>query len=390
MARTYSHRLTPRTTLGVGISAPGVYHWHDAPRDYDDFTRMYSRWLDGPVYPSAFASDEERTREHTLNWRVFGSAEPTLADLERVGWQPAQHPGPLGLWQVRSLDMTGIPAEIAEDGALLNGLLYAARDAARRRTRDFADVRLPAGLDPRRWPKLLDALRPDAMRERTRSEIWARNCITDTGATAMLKNTWNNAGSAVAIFDHLVIAYGNQGYALLTTAITNGATGVVSLACAGGIQVAAVRAETYSATAGGGVIVSYGTANAEGYSPTGTNAQGATAIAVTSQTAAAAHAINDYITENPKVADNPSSVSNSTDSGALSSGAFSFSGAGAGNRQVAIAFTFPTSSPAGAYTDAYTSNAGTIAAGTTASHLIVPPQTINSTTSLSFTATEKC
>jgi hypothetical protein len=36
--------------------------------------------------------------------------------------------------------------------------------------------------------------------------IWARNVITDNGATAALKNTWNNAGSAISIFNQIAVA----------------------------------------------------------------------------------------------------------------------------------------------------------------------------------------
>ena len=369
MTRTlFDHRLTARTTLGVGIALPVVYAFTDAPKDYDDFCALYARWLTGPVYPDAFASAEQRRAEHALNWRVFGAAEPTLAALDRLGWRPNQHQGPLGLWDVKRLDVTGIPDGLAQE-----------------RLDDFLHGRIsPAELRTRYGTK---RMRAEELAERTLSEVWCRNIVTDNGATSLLKNLWNNAGSAVAIMNHLVIAFGNQAYAVQTGAAINNASGAqTSIACSGGVQAAAFGNSV-------SITWSYGTTNAETWT-TGSSApgnQGATSITVVSQTTVSGHthSAGDFVVNIPLTSDNPASVSNSADSGALPGGDFTFSGTGAGNRQVQIQFTFSTSTAAGAYTESYTSNAGTIASNSTANHLIFPPQTINSTTSLQLTITEK-
>ena len=373
-----SHALTPSTTLGVGISAPGVYSFHEMPKDYTDFTQMYSRWLAGPTKITPAMSLAEQRAERALNYRVFGKAEPTLSDLERQGWYPNQHPGPLGLWNVQRIDFTGIPE--AADSTLLNQ----ARQAAQQVAAGITDVKLPKSWSQR----IFDALRPEALRERTLSEVWARNVITDNGATAMLKNTWNSAGSTVTIMDYLQIAYGNQAYAVQTgSAITNGSGAQTSIACSGGVQAANFGASV-------SITWSYGTSSAETCT-TGTGTPGnvgATSITITSHTTTSGntHSAGDFIVNQPTTSDNPSSLSNSASSGALSSGAFTFSGSGAGNRQVAIAYTYATSTTAGAYTECYTCNASSVASNSTASHLIFPPQTINSSTSLALTVTEKC
>lgn len=393
MSRVYDHRFSARTTLGVGIAAPVVYAFADQPANYDDFCRMYARWQEGPVVPGSWEAQEVRQREHTLNWRVFGSAAPSLAQLDALGWYPSPRQ-PLGLWRIASVDMSGLPAWVKEDGGLLNALLQTAKAAMVQMgervyssTLALADVSLPQGVHPREWGKLLRMLRPEAMAERVLAEIWARNVVTDNGATALLKNLWNSAGSTVAIMNHLVIAQLNQAYAIQTGAAINNASGAqTSITVGGGVQ-----ATNFPVS--GPITWSYGTTNAETWT-TGSSAPGnlgATSITVVSQTTVSGHthSAGDYVVNNPSTSDNPASVSNSADSGALPGGDFTFSGTGAGNRQVQIQFTFSTSTAAGSYTEAYLSNAGTIASNSTSVHLIFPPQVINSNTSAQFTITEK-
>jgi hypothetical protein len=210
--------------------------------------------------------------------------------------------------------------------------------------------------------------------------IWAKNVITDTGSTAMLKNTWNNAGSAVSIFNQVAVA-AQAGSTTLTTALTNGQTGVVSLA------VASLPAAIAS---GSSITIGYGTGTTQVVTTSALANSGATSISVTSFTANAAYAIGSNVVPNPNVSDNPSSVTGAQYSGALAGGAFTFSGTGAGNRQVIIAYTFAAGGfTAGNYTEAYTCNVNPIVAGSTASHLITTPMPLNASTSLTITVTEK-
>lgn len=210
--------------------------------------------------------------------------------------------------------------------------------------------------------------------------IWTKNVITDNGATAMLKNTWNNTGSTISIFNQIAVA-AQAGSTTLTTALTNGQSGVTSLA------VAALPASIPSGTT---LTIGYGTGQTQTVTTSALASSGATSISVTSFTSNAAYAIGTNVVPNPNVSDNPSSVSGAQYSGALSAGAFTFSGTGAGNRQVVIAYTFAAGGfTAGNYTEAYTCNANPIVAGATASHLITTPMPLNASTSLTITVTEK-
>lgn len=214
------------------------------------------------------------------------------------------------------------------------------------------------------------------------SRLIAENIVTDTGATAMLKNTWNNAGSAVGIFNQIAIDT-NAGSTTLTSALAANTSGVTS------ISVAATPASIASGTT---LTLGYGTGNTQNIVTSALANAGATSITVTSFTVnATGFSIGANVVPNPTTSDNPSSLGGtSAYSGALSSGAFTFSGTGAGNRQVSIQFTFSTSTTAGSYTEAWTVNTNPVAAtGETASHLIFPVQTINSSTSLQITIVEK-
>jgi hypothetical protein len=213
-----------------------------------------------------------------------------------------------------------------------------------------------------------------------KQEIWTKNVVTDNGATAMLKNTWNNSGSAVSIFNQISIA-AQAGSTTLQTALTNGQTGVTTL------TVAALPAAIPSGTT---LTIGYGTGQTQNVTTSALANSGATSISVTSFTANAAYAVGSNVVPVPTTSDNPSSVTGAQYSGALASGAFTFSGTGAGNRQVVITYTFNGGSfTAGNYTEAYTTNANPIASGSTASHLITTPMALNGTTNLTVTITEK-
>ena len=215
--------------------------------------------------------------------------------------------------------------------------------------------------------------------------IWTKNIVTDNGALGMLKNTWNNAGSVVAIFNQIAID-ANVGSSTLTTALTNGQTGIVSLA------VAALPAAIPATTGGVAttLTVGYGGASTQTVTVASAASQGATSISVNSFTSNANYAIGANVVPNVATGENPSSVTGAQYSGALGSGAFTFSGAGAGNRQVVISFTYAAGSfTAGNYTSVWTTNANPIVAGATATHLTTSPMAYGSSTSLTINITEK-
>jgi len=208
-----------------------------------------------------------------------------------------------------------------------------------------------------------------------------KNVITDKGAIAMLKNTWNNAGSAVGIFNRFHLSPNG-----CATRIT-GATGTSAITTLAVESLPAALADNDQLTLG------YGGANEQtvqvnngaGY------AIGATSITVDSFTPAINFPANTALVANPKYTDNPSSVSNTVDSGALAGGDFTFTETtGLGNRQVAIhKIITGTTGNAGQYTEAYTSNAATIATNATASHLIFPAKVLNDETNQDITIVEK-
>src|SRR6266576_2948675 len=82
----------------------------------------------------------------------------------------------------------------------------------------WAEMYEPTGPDPL---GLWEVKLTDRFTGKILQRIWARNVITDNGATAALKNTWNNAGSAVAIFNQIAISK-DSGSTTLTSALTSG------------------------------------------------------------------------------------------------------------------------------------------------------------------------
>lgn len=208
----------------------------------------------------------------------------------------------------------------------------------------------------------------------------AHNVITDNGGISMLKNLWNNAGSAIGIMNHIVVS--PNGFATKLTAAT-GTSAITSLS---------VQALTVGLANGSTLTLGYNGATPQTVTLNATASAGQTTLTVVSFTPSVNFPIGTDIVAIPSVTDNPSSVSGSVDSGALAGGAFTFNATtGLGNRNVVIVGTETgTSGNAGTYTEAYTSNNGTIGTGTTASHIIIPGFVLNSSTNETLTLTEKC
>jgi len=221
----------------------------------------------------------------------------------------------------------------------------------------------------------------DKQTGKVNSRMIVKNVITDNGAISMLKNTWNSSGSAVAIFSHVVISPNGCSTKLTTATGTSPITSLAVTALPAAIANSATLTLGYNGSNPTTVTIN----NGGGY------AIGATSLTVNSFTPAINFPIGTDLVAIPGVTDNPSSVSGTVDSGALSSGAFTYNATtGLGNRNVVISVTFTgTTGNAGTYTEAYTSNAGTIAANSTASHVIFPGFVLNSSTSETITLTEK-
>lgn len=205
------------------------------------------------------------------------------------------------------------------------------------------------------------------------------NVITDNGGISMLKNLWNNAGSAVAIGNHVTVS--PNGFTAKLS-VASGTSATTSLS---------VQALVNALANGSTMTLGYNGSNPTTITLNATANAGNTSLTVVSFTPAINFPIGTDICAIPSVTDNPSSVSGTVDSGALSSGAFTYNATtGLGNRNVVIVATITgTSGNAGTYTEAYTGNNATIATGTTFSHIIIPGFVLNSTTNESITCTEK-
>jgi hypothetical protein len=214
-------------------------------------------------------------------------------------------------------------------------------------------------------------------------ELWERSChenvITDNGGISMLKNLWNSAGSAIAIGSHVTVS--PNGFTAKLS-VASGTSATTSLS---------VQALVNGLANGSTMTLGYNGANPTTITLNATASAGNTTLTVVSFTPAVNFPIGTDICAIPSVTDNPSSVSGTVDSGALSAGAFTFNATtGLGNRNVVIVATITgTSGNAGTYSEAYTGNNATIGTGTTFSHIIIPGFVLNSSTNETLTLTEK-
>ncbi len=231
---------------------------------------------------------------------------------------------------------------------------------------------------------------------------WNKNVVTDDGAIEIFKCAITNAVPA-AVFNNIYIN-NNSGSSTLTTALTNGQTGITSLALAA-IPAAIPLNNITPATGATLVQVGYGTGQTQNVTVNGAAAKGATALTVSSYTSNAAYAIGTNVVPLPNVAENPTNTNlkvNQTGtvvekySGNLSGGAFTYTPTtGAGNRLVVVTFTFADSANGGttsdgSYTDAWLCNVSTAATTNNyVCHEINTPMAVNSSNNVTVTITIK-
>ena len=234
-----------------------------------------------------------------------------------------------------------------------------------------------------------------------RREI-TKNVITDNGAIQLFKCGITNAVPA-AVFNNILIT-NNSGSSTLTTALTNGQTGVTSLALA---AIPAAIPLNYPSPANANattVLVGYGTGQTQVVTVNAAAAQNATSLTVVSYTSNAAYAIGTAVVPQPHVQENPSNANltaNATSalsqySGNLSAGAFTYNQTtGAGNRNVVVTFVFANSTnggttPTGFYTDAWLVNVSSAAAANNyLAHEINTPQRVDNNNNVTVTLTIK-
>src|SRR5579859_6412414 len=133
--------------------------------------------------------------------------------------------------------------------------------------------------------------------------IWAKNIITDNGATSALKNLWNNAGSTVSVMNQIAVS-ASSGSTTLTTALTNGQTGVTSLAVAALPAAVPLDYPAPISSTATQLQLGYGTGQTQTVTVGSAAAQAATSITVSSFTSNAAYAIGTNVVPLPNVGEN--------------------------------------------------------------------------------------
>jgi hypothetical protein len=177
-------------------------------------------------------------------------------------------------------------------------------------------------------------------------EQWIKNKLLNAALKAIFAATAGNP------FKYIAITNG-AGVTALTTALTNGQSGITSLA---------VNALPATIASGTTLIIGAGTGQTQSVTTSAQANSGATSISVNSFTANAAYAIGSNVAPQPTANDNPSSLPGSlaSYSAALSGGAFTYS------NNMAATYTFDRAgSPAasdGTYTEAYMVNTSPVAA----------------------------
>lgn len=217
-----------------------------------------------------------------------------------------------------------------------------------------------------------------------REEQWLENTLTDTGGLAAWKNLVGV--STVSVFNQLVVTT-SAGVTTLTTGLTNGQSGITSIA---------VAALPGMITSGTTLLLGAGSSFVQAVTTSALASAGATSISVNSFTASSAFLTGTNVAPQPSATDNPSSLSGITaTSGVLTGTQITFSGSGTGSRQMQISYTFSTTgSPAAAvgnYADCYLVNTYPVSgSGQTAIHVIFnAPMAVNSSSIGPVTIVEK-
>jgi len=235
----------------------------------------------------------------------------------------------------------------------------------------------PAGL----W----EVVQVDAKSGKAKKRTWSNKILTDQGALNILTAAINNAVPA-AVFNNIYIN-NNDASTTLTTALTNGQTGVTSLAVA---ALPAAIPTTYPSPANASnsqAMIGFGTGQTQTVT-TAAASQNATSITTTSFTSNAAYAIGTAVVPIPNIAENPSNANLKANqssvleaySGNLSSGAFTGSATtGAGNRSMQVVWVAKNATNGGSvsngsYTTFWLVNVSSAAAaGNYVDHLVNVP-----------------
>lgn len=242
-----------------------------------------------------------------------------------------------------------------------------------------------------------------------RQRLWNKNVLTDHGAVNMLASAIASASNANPWNDLYI--NNNSGSTTLTTALTNGQTGITSLAVAALPAAVPLDYPSPINTTPTVLTVGFGTGQTQNVTVNASASQGGTSITVVSYTSNAAYGIGSNVVPVPNVGENPSNANLSVNqssvisqySGALASGAFTYNATtGAGNRNVVVSYTFANSTnggstPNGSYTDAWLVNVSSGASNATTgnfvgsyiAHEINTPMTVNNSNNITVQMTIK-
>lgn len=211
--------------------------------------------------------------------------------------------------------------------------------------------------------------------------------------------TLPGSGYGSAPTAYLQTTAAGSGVVLGTVTLSAGALATVPVTTAGSAytltaQNGAAQGGASDPTTGGGIVVSYGTANADYTSGETASASTGTSIALlNAHTFAHAHAINDYVVANPQTGDGPTSLPGTAimyNSGSSTNAATgtaipaTVSGTGIGKRQALFSATFSSTSTAATYNNLWIGNQSTIAALTAAADYLTHLSFSNMVISSSF------
>ena len=226
------------------------------------------------------------------------------------------------------------------------------------------------------------------------TEIWAKNLLTDNGATSLWKNLFNASAGGIGVANIIAVDQ-SLGYTTLNGTISNGASPTsITVGSLTGPTIANSSTITIGAGTANTCVVTVNQVG--GITGAGTY----TVTTVSAATGAIATGANIQVT--PTVTDASSLSAPVSYTSALPSGQFTFSGTGTGNRQVQITnsgnYLFSTSAnsngstaTAANYTAAWLVNTNPVAATTqTFVHVTFPaPIAVNASSNGMVTIVER-
>jgi len=210
--------------------------------------------------------------------------------------------------------------------------------------------------------------------------VWMKNVVTDSGAKALLQRMWNASSATLPpIFNQIAITT-NGGSTVLTSTITLSNTYST-------LSVANLPAPLAANTV---LTLGFGTGTTQNVTLSTSASISASTLNVNVFTASATFVPGSNVVPQPNVTDNPITLSGTIAySGPLPTTAFTYSGSGAGNRQVQVQYLFDVTTTAGNYTESWLVNNVPPSTDQTSTHIIFPAEVVSPSTAFQITLIEK-